>query len=252
MKLEGAGIGTSGRRSASTGSRGSTVRAKHGAAGLHIPGTVVAAAERGARAHAGGVPLLAADLRGAEKRGTESNMVVFLVDASGSMAARDRLSAVTGAVTSLLRDAYQKRDKVAVVAFRGSEAEVVLPPTKSIDIAVRRLENLATGGRTPLAEGLISVEEILARERRREPERRAMLVVLSDGRATGKDGRLRARTAADSIRRKKLAGSIVIDCESGRVKLGLAGELATSLGGTVVSLNSLDADSVAGVVRAGI
>lgn len=196
--------------------------------------------------------MLAADLRGAEKRGTESNMVVFLVDASGSMAARDRLSAVTGAVTSLLRDAYQKRDKVAVVAFRGSEAEVVLPPTKSIDIAVRRLENLATGGRTPLAEGLTSVEEILARERRREPERRAMLVVLSDGRATGKDGRFRARTAADSIRRKKLAGSIVIDCESGRVKLGLAGELATSLGGTLVSLNSLDADSVAGVVRAGI
>ena len=116
-----------------------------------MPATVLAAANRGARMGDSMIPLEPEDVHGAIRQGTESNLVVFVVDTSGSMAARDRLAAVTGAVTSLLRDAYQSRDKVAVVTFRGNNAELVLPPTKSIDTAVRRLADVRTGGRTPLA-----------------------------------------------------------------------------------------------------
>ncbi|GAB3883607.1 hypothetical protein GCM10029964_043260 [Kibdelosporangium lantanae] len=86
------------------------------------------------------------DLRLAVREGKESNLVLFCVDASGSMAARKRMSAVTGAVLSLLRDAYQRRDKVGVVTFRGTSAEVILPPTSSVDAAAVRLKRLRTGG----------------------------------------------------------------------------------------------------------
>lgn len=250
--VPGAGEGSAGRRSKALGPRGSTVRSTASGHGIHIPGTVLAAAERGAAVTNGMVPLVADDLRGAIRQGTESNLIVFVVDTSGSMAARNRLSAVTGAVTSLLRDAYQKRDKVAVVTFRGDKATTVLPPTRSTDIAARRLDGLPTGGRTPLAEGLLEADTLIARERRREPSRRALLVVLSDGRATGRGGFQRAKAAAGSIRRQGLAGAVVIDCESGRVKLGLAHELARHLQAPCVALDALNADAVAGVVRAGL
>lgn len=239
------------------GPRGAAVRAAvrdEGGHGLHVPGTIVAAAERGAELAGGHLRLEAADLRGAVRRGTEANLVVFLVDASGSMAARDRLEAVTGAVTSLLRDAYQRRDTVAVVTFRGDSATVALPPTRSTDIAVRRLSDLRTGGRTPLAEGLAEAGRLIAREAHREPGRRALLVVLSDGRATGRDGLARARTAADALRRSEHgpAGAVVVDCERGRIRLGLAAGLAGHLGATCVRIEELGADAVAGVVRAGL
>ncbi|MDO5029271.1 MAG: VWA domain-containing protein [Corynebacterium sp.] len=220
-----------------------------------MPATVLAAANRGARidqtaTDAQVLPLIPTDIHGAIRQGTESDLVVFVVDASGSMAARDRLAAVTGAVTSLLRDAYQNRDKVAVVAFRGGGAEVLLPPTKSIDAAVRRLADVRTGGRTPLAQGLITAHDLVAREARKEPSRRAIMVLLSDGRATGQDGLRQARAAAATIRRQALAASVVIDCERSRVRLGLAQEIAAEMGATCVNLTELSAESVAGVVRA--
>lgn len=86
------------------------------------------------------------DLRQATREGREGNLVLFVVDASGSMAARQRMSAVKGAVLSLLLDAYQRRDKVGLVTFRGKDAEVALPPTSSVDAAASRLESLPTGG----------------------------------------------------------------------------------------------------------
>ena len=217
-----------------------------------MPGTVLAAAERGAGLEDGMVALARADLRGSEREGRESNLIVFLVDASGSMAARDRLEAVTGAVQTLLRDAYQRRDRVAVVTFRGDGATVELPPTKSTVAASRRLGDVRTGGRTPLAAGLDKARELIEREHRRDPARRAMLVVLSDGRATSAGGRDGARAAADAIRRRGLAGAIVVDCESGRVRLGLAKELAGHLGAPCLRIGELSSDSVAGVVRAAV
>ncbi|WP_295624252.1 VWA domain-containing protein [uncultured Corynebacterium sp.] len=248
----GDGAGAEGRRGRAKGVRGRDVRAVRGGRGVHVPGTVLAAAERGAGLDDGMVSLIGADVRGAERENRESNLIVFLVDASGSMAARDRLEAVTGAVQSLLRDAYQRRDRVAVVTFRGDGATVELPPTRSTVAASRRLTDVRTGGRTPLSAGVDKARELIEREHRRDPARRAMLVVLSDGRATSSGGREKARVAADLIRRRGLAGSIVVDCESGRVRLGLAKELAEHLGGQCLRIEELNADAVAGVVRAAV
>jgi magnesium chelatase subunit D len=171
--------------------------------------------------------------------------VLFAVDASGSMAARQRMRAVKGAVLSLLLDAYQRRDKVGLVTFRGAGAEVALPPTSSVEAAARPLSGLATGGRTPLAAGLARSARLLAAERLRDPRRRALLVVVTDGRATsGSDADL-TRAAA------MLAGvaSVVVDCEASVIRLGLAGRLAVLLGADHYRLDELEADSLAAVAR---
>ena len=108
--------------------------------------------------------------------------MIFVVDASGSMAARDRLSAVSGAALSLLRDAYQRRDRVAVITFRQAGARVLLPPTSSAHIAARRLTGFETGGTTPVAAGLLTARDVVVRERVRDRSRRALVVLLTDGR----------------------------------------------------------------------
>ncbi|MEJ5996976.1 vWA domain-containing protein [Corynebacterium sp. H130] len=244
-------IGSPGRRSPALSSVGTSVRAVDKGHGLHMVGTVFAAAERGALLDGPCLDFRPEDLRGQLRRGKRSNLIVFVVDASGSMAARDRLSAVTGAVLSLLSDAYQRRDKVAVISVRGAVPELVLPPTSSIDVAVRRLADLPTGGRTPLGEGLVMAHELMERENRRDPGKEPIMVVLSDGRATGESGLKGAHRAAGLISSRGLAASLVIDCESGaRVRLGLAGELAQHLGGMCVSLAELNGDSVAGIIEA--
>ncbi len=150
----------------------------------HLPATVLASVRGGRR----GRPA-PEDLRHAQREGREGNLVLFCVDASGSMAARRRMSAVTGAVVALLRDAYQRRDKVGVVTFRGSGAAVALPPTTSVHTAHHRLADLRTGGRTPLADGLRTARRVLRAERVRDPRRRGLLIVLTDGRATVSPGR---------------------------------------------------------------
>ncbi len=253
-EVPGVGEGAPGRRSRAESRHGRVVRpSTDTSSGLHLLGTVLASApHQRARGRAGGPLRLAAeDLRGAYREGREGNLVVFVVDASGSMAARDRLSAVTGAVVTLLRDAYQRRDKVAVVTVRGAEAEVVLPPTSSVDIAVRRLSGMRTGGKTPLAAGLLKARDIVVRERVRDPRRRPMLVLLTDGRATGgADPVPRARAAARLLARDAVT-SIVVDCERGMIRLGLAAELARDLRGGYLRLAELTGDSVADVVRAG-
>ncbi|UGT64880.1 VWA domain-containing protein [Nocardia asteroides] len=252
-EVPGIGEGAPGRRSRAESRLGRVVRptATTGT-GLHLLGTVFAAAPRQrARGRITGPLRLAADdLRGAHREGREGNLVIFLVDTSGSMAARDRIGAVTGAVVTLLRDAYQRRDKVAVITLRGSEAELVLPPTSSVDIAVRRLAGLRTGGKTPLAAGLLAARTLVAREKVRDPRRRPMLVLLTDGRATGGVEPLpRARAAARGLATDAVT-AMVVDCERGLVRLGLAAELARELGGGCVRLAELTGDAVAGVVRA--
>ncbi|MFC4126615.1 magnesium chelatase subunit D family protein [Nocardia rhizosphaerae] len=253
-EVPGIGEGAPGRRSRAQTRTGRTVRPDTDTAtGLHLLGTVFAAAprqfERGRLS--GPLALTTEDLRGAYREGREGNLVVFVVDTSGSMAARDRLTAVTGAIVTLLRDAYQRRDKVAVIGVRGAEAELVLPPTSSVDIAVRRLAGLRTGGKTPLAAGLLKAREVIAREHVRDPRRRPMLVLLTDGRATGGiDPLPRARTAA-----RLLAGeghtAMVIDCERGMIRLGLAAELSRDLRARYLRLDELTGDSVADAVRGG-
>ncbi|MBD8505472.1 VWA domain-containing protein [Hoyosella sp. G463] len=249
FELPGRGSGAAGRRSRSISPRGRIVRdAPFTGHGMHAPATIRAAAAEVPRR--GGLAIRLQDMRGAAREDREGNLVIFVVDASGSMAARDRLSAVTGAVRSLLRDAYQRRDKVAVITLRGRSADVVLPPTSSTDVAARRLHDLRTGGRTPLAEGLVEARSLIQRERRRDPDRRALVVLLTDGRATaGPDPVARARSTARGMARDGIA-SITIDCEHGMVSLGLAAELAHHLRGGYVRLNELSASTVSGVVRA--
>ena len=159
--------------------------------------------------------------------GREGNLVLFAVDASGSMGARSRMGAVKGAVLSLLLDAYQRRDKVGLVTFRGTGAELALPPTWSVEAAAARLTDLPTGGRTPLAAGLLRAHEMLRVERIRDPRRRPLLVVVTDGRATGARGgsHLAGRLRRGRAARRRRDGGVVVDCESGPVRLGLAGVL---------------------------
>ena len=246
LTVPGVGEGAPGRRSAARGPFGRTVGARlpqDRSFALHLPATVRAAALRAPGA-ADAIPLrpTPADLREAVREGREGNLVLFAVDASGSMAARQRMRAVKGAVLSLLLDAYQRRDKVGLVTFRGTGAELTLPPTSSVEAAARRLASLATGGRTPLAAGLARAARVLAAERLRDPRRRALLVVVTDGRATsGTDADL-ARAAA-LLTGPGLAGtaSVVVDCEASVLRLGLAGRLAVQLGATLLSMDELEA-----------
>jgi magnesium chelatase subunit D len=169
------------------------------------------------------------------------------------MAARQRMGAVKGAVLSLLLDAYQRRDKVGLITFRGTGAELALPPTSSVDTAAARLERLPTGGRTPLAAGLLKAHEVLRVERLRDPSRRPLLVVVTDGRATsagsvGGDPRDAAGRSARLLAAEGVT-SVVVDCEAGPVRLGLAGVLAADLGAPAVTLEGLRADSLAGLVK---
>jgi magnesium chelatase subunit D len=256
LQVPGIGDGAPGRRSRSRARTGRTVRSSTvDGAGLHLIDTLAAAAphQRDRGRTGPGLVLRGQDVRLAVREGREGNLVLFVVDASGSMAARARMSAVTGAVLSLLRDAYQRRDKVGVITFRGDSAETVLPPTSSVDAAARRLAALRTGGRTPLAEGLLRARKVLAAERLRDPRRRPLLVLLTDGRATsaasGRDALADALAAAALLLRDGIA-SVTVDCEHGPVRLGLAGRVAAAAGGAVLTMDQLSADQVAGVVRA--
>lgn len=189
------------------------------------------------------------DLREAVREGREGNLVLFVVDASGSMAARKRMSAVKGAVLSLLLDAYQRRDKIGMITFRKAEAELALPPTSSVEAGAARLESLPTGGRTPLAAGLLKAHEVLRVERLRDASRRPLLVVVTDGRSTGGPDPLARTSRAARLLGAEGVASVVVDCEAGPVRLGLARELARDLQGTAVTLDELRADSVSALVR---
>ncbi|WP_409472888.1 putative cobaltochelatase [Streptomyces sp. HC307] len=254
LSVPGIGEGAAGRRSRARTEHGRTTGARRPRGALtklHLAATVQAAAPyQRARGRSGpGLVVRRDDLRQATREGREGNLVLFVVDASGSMAARQRMGAVKGAVLSLLLDAYQRRDKVGLVTFRGSAADLALPPTSSVDAAAARLESLPTGGRTPLAAGLLKAHEVLRVERLRDPARRALVVVVTDGRATGGPEPLALASRAAGLFAAEQVASVVVDCESGPVRLGLAGRLAGELGGTAVTLDELRADSIAGLVR---
>ncbi|WP_329130565.1 putative cobaltochelatase [Streptomyces sp. NBC_01476] len=254
LTVPGLGEGAAGRRSRARTAHGRTTGARRpgGALGrLHLAATIQAAAPyQRARGRSGpGLVVRRDDLRQAVREGREGNLVLFVVDASGSMAARQRMGAVKGAVLSLLLDAYQRRDKVGLITFRGSRADLALPPTSSVDTGAARLEKLPTGGRTPLAAGLLKAHEVLRVERLRDASRRPLLVVVTDGRATG--GPEPVAHAARAARLLAAAGTaaVVVDCESGPVRLGLAGALAGELGGLAVTLGELRADAVSALVK---
>jgi magnesium chelatase subunit D len=242
--------GAAGRRSRTEGGSGQLTGSRLPVGhlqGLHLTATLRAAAPHQlARGRSTGLELRRQDLREAVREGREGNLVLFVVDASGSMAARQRMSAVKGAVLSLLTDAYQRRDKVALISFRGTSADLLLPPTSSVDAAVQRLTDLPTGGRTPLSAGLLKAAEVLRVEAVRDPSRRALVVVVTDGRHTsGPAPELAARFLARSG-----AAAVVVDCESGRVRLGLAGLLGEHLSGVTLRIEDLSAEHLTRIAKA--
>lgn len=259
LTVHGLGDGVAGRRSRAIASTGRRVGARRPAGvtgSLDLVETLLAAAgQQPARGRTGGsggsgdrVELRTEDIRVAVREGREANLVLFCVDASGSMAARKRMAQVKTAILSLLLDAYRRRDKVGLVTFRGAAAELVLPPTHSVDVAAVRLDELPAGGRTPLAEGLLEAARVLVREHRRDPRLRPLLVVVTDGRATGgPDAVERSRRAAAYVAGLGVT-TIVVDGESGPLRLGLARTLAGLLRAEHLPVAEVSAEALAGTV----
>jgi magnesium chelatase subunit D len=240
LEARGRGTGSGGRRSRSQGPGGRPAGTARTVSSPDLTATLRAAAlARPGQPFA----VTASDLRRWLRRGRESNLVILLLDTSGSMAARRRSTTVSTVALSLLRDSYRRRDRVALLTFRGREATVVVPPTRSAGLAAQRLRDLPAGGQTPLAAGLEAAGRLAQREHWREPSRRPLLVVVTDGRATGGGNAVgRARHAA-----RLLAGisSVVVDAEDGPVRLGLAGLIATDLGADLVTVAGLASASPA-------
>ena len=178
------------------------------------------------------------DLRAQEHSAPQRRTIVLCVDLSGSMGANQRAHAATGIVLGLLTDAYQHRDRVALVGFRGTGAQVLLTPTSSIEVARNRLEGLVTGGETPLASGIRCGLGIADASRADGSE--PFLVLFTDGRVTGQsDGFDDAITAAAEVRRRGIT-SLVLDCETGPVRLNMAVRIASVMGARHVLTDELD------------
>lgn len=182
--------------------------------------------------------------------------IVFVVDASGSMGAHGRMTATKGAILSLLMDAYQKRDRVAMVAFRRDRAETLLQPTASVEVANTILAELPVGGRTPLAAGLAQAHKVIDPLLRKEPNLRPLVILISDGRGNVRlDGSKGAGTQEVQAVAEKLGEDVrvqwvVIDSEASRgMQLGLAKPLATALQAPRLAIEELRAQDLVNVVK---
>lgn len=196
---------------------------------------------RAAAAHAenGILKIAPEDWRVKIREQSGSSTILFAVDASGSVGAHRRMKAVKTLILSLLKDSYKNRDRVGMVAFRKDSAEVLLPFTNSVERARQELNDLPTGGRTPLAEGLELARTMLEREKKQNPDSGLLLVVVTDGRAnSGENAMDRAKKAAIRVRNAGIP-SIVIDSEQGHRKLRFAKQLAGDLGAKYDTLDSV-------------
>jgi magnesium chelatase subunit D len=246
LKSGSVAVGVVGRRSVAAESRrGRELRAVPNARPTDL---AVTATLHHSLMRTGGLPpggrlqVTAEDLHQKVRSGRQGSLILFVVDASGSMAALQRMEMVKGAVLALLRDAYERRDEVGVIAFRGSKAALLLSPTRSVDTAELQLRELPTGGRTPLAHALQVASDVL--NQNSGPSRpQPLLIVLSDGKAnvpldgTG-DAWEQSLQYAQSFARKGIA-ALVLDTEVGFVRMGRAQGLADALNAPCLSLEEL-------------
>jgi Mg-chelatase subunit ChlD len=180
-----------------------------------------------------------------------ANLILFVVDASWSMAASERMEATKGAILSLLKDAYQKRDSVGVITFQKDRATIVLPPTNSVDLAERALANIPVGGKTPLSSGLYNALEIIEREQRRNPEVRSLTILLTDGAGNVSMGNLPPQQEAiqlAKIFKERKFRAVVINTEHEAFDRGLAQSLGDAMDAETFSLKEFSADALRGVV----
>lgn len=195
------------------------------------------------------------DIREKVRERRVGNFLLFVVDGSGSMGARRRMVETKAAILSLLLDAYQKRDTVAMVVFRRRAAELVLPPTNSVERAARLLADLPTGGRTPLTAGLGEAAEVLRRAMRKDPSLLPLVIVMTDGRANAGFGELppheEALAAAAALAtRYPAAQFVVVDTEApGAVRLDLARTLSSALGAAYFKVADLRAEDLVSLAK---
>ena len=223
---------------------------------LAIDATIRAAAPFQRSRPANGMALVieTSDIREKVREKRIGNFMLFVVDASGSMGAKQRMIETKGAILSLLQDAYQKRDRVGMVAFKGNQAEVLLPPTNSVEMAQKCLVELPVGGKTPLAAGLAKAQEVVRQHLKRSPHMRPIVVILSDGKANvamADDKPLaEAHRVADSMREEFDIKYIVVDTEQkGLLAFGKAQALAGRLGAECYTIEQLQVDSLVDIVR---
>ncbi|MFO8011161.1 MAG: VWA domain-containing protein, partial [Dehalococcoidia bacterium] len=194
------------------------------------------------------------DIRQKVRERKVGNLVMFVLDGSGSMIAEERMVATKGAILSLLLDAYQRRDHVGLIIFRDYSAELVLPPTNSIDLAQKLLRKLPAGGRTPLTHGLRLGLETIGDYLRRRNKAIPLLILISDGkgnvRFNGGDPLEEAKEACREIRARSIH-SIGIDTEE-QDRAGLMESLCVEMGGLYLRPAELKADHLADAVRARI
>ena len=193
------------------------------------------------------------DLRQKVREKRIGNTFLFAVDASGSMGARERMRAVKGAIFYMLQEAYQKRDRVGMIAFRRDKADLLLPITRSVDLAQKRLAEMPTGGKTPLADGLALSLQTLALLNKRDSELEPILIVVTDGRANAvhegeKEPVAAAISIAEKIAKAKIT-SVVIDTESDFIKLGIAKKLAAAMQANYYTLQRLSKENIIHIVR---
>lgn len=255
--LDGARRSIAGRtqESVSDGSRGRYFRAEQAppasASDIAIDATIRAAARAGSQGDGDLAINVAADhLHRKVRKRKVGSTIVFCVDASGSMGAAQRMEAAKGAVLDLLVDAYQRRDRVSMVSFRGDTAETVLAPTGSVELANLKLRTLPTGGATPLAHGLVKSMEVVDAELRREPDSIVWLVLVTDGRANvGLNGGLGSDDAREQARRLRSHAVNVLVVDTGAERGSAARELAEAAGAEYVRLSRLDATTFASAIK---
>jgi len=181
-----------------------------------------------------------------------ANLILFVVDASWSMAVAERMSATKGAIMSLLTDAYQRRDRVGLVVFQKNQATLVLPPTNSVHLAQRALADIPVGGKTPLSAGLTLASKVFEQEKRTHPDVMPLMILLTDGAGnvslTNLPPQEEAHRAADLLKEAHIR-SVVINMEHAAFDQGLARTLAENLGAPCYTLRELKAESLYQTVK---
>jgi magnesium chelatase subunit D len=246
----------SGRRSVTESRDGKYVRSRipdRLTADIALDATIRAAAphQKGREGNLA-VQIEPSDLREKVRERKMGSTVLFVVDASGSMGAQQRMTAVKGAILSLLIDAYQKRDRVGLVVFRGSGAEVLLPPTSSVELARKYMQTLPVGGKTPLAHGLLKGFEVLQRETMVNAHTIPRLILISDGKANfsmGSGAPIEDATGIAAEIKESGISSLVIDTEQSYIAFGLAQKIADEMGAKYLKLEELQADTIADAVK---